>query len=124
MFLIDIMRALNALIAIQTATVENIAAGGSSAAKEMEGYAKVNAPWHDRTGNARRTLEGFCADEFDCVTIGICGNMVYSPRLELGFHGRYAILSPTLEFFSPVLIDMIRNAVVAAAASSGGASGE
>lgn len=124
MFLIDVMRAIKTLIAIQTATAESIAEGGRSAAHEMEGYAKVNAPWRDRTGNARRTLEGFCANETDRITIGICGNMVYSPRLELGFHGRYAILSPTLEFFSPALIDMIRNAVAASASSEGGAPGE
>ena len=114
------MKAVNALIAIQTATHEQLAAGGDQTAKVLETYAKQNAPWTDRTGNALRTLRGFCIDDLDTITIGVCGNMPYSVNLELGFHGRYAILMPTVELHSDVMRDMVRNAVAAAAASRGG----
>lgn len=32
---------------------------GKTAALKMESYAKKNAPWHNRTGNARNTITGF-----------------------------------------------------------------
>ncbi|MBP2032575.1 hypothetical protein J2Z42_001247 [Clostridium algifaecis] len=55
-----------------------------SVGKKMEGYAKKNAPWHNRTGNARRTIKGGSAwqDEHICDAY-VGGNMDYSPFLEL-----------------------------------------
>lgn len=121
MFLLDLLKAINALLAIQNATYGQIVQGGHAAAEELELYAKQHAPWHDRTGNARRTLEGFCVDNAATISIGVCGNMPYSPNLEMGFHGRYAVLMPTIEMHSIYLLDMVRAAVVAAAAAGGGA---
>lgn len=112
MFLIDLLGAIYALNSINTATIENIAAGCESVAEEMESYAKANAPWQDRTGNARRTLEGFTVREADRVAVGVCGNMPYSPHLETGFHGRFAILVPTVDAYSGSMIDRVRSAVV------------
>ena len=115
---IDLLKAVNTLLAIQNATYEQLAAGGRETAARLELYAKQHAPWHDRTGNARRTLEGFCIDEIKTIVIGVCGNMPYSPNLELGFHGRYAVLLPTIEMNSIYMVDMVRSAVAAAALSA------
>ena len=84
---------------------ENVAASLidtlSHSAENMEIYAKANRPWTDRTGNARRTMEGVFARDGDRFTAGVEGHMPYSVFLELGFDGRYAILAPTVRHFAP-----------------------
>lgn len=66
-------------------------------AVEMQRYAKLTAPWTDRTGNARRTLTGaFVSETYGMKEVYIVGRMEYSPKLELGFSGRYSVLLPTL----------------------------
>lgn len=112
MFLIDLLGAIYALETINRATIDDITAGCSAVAGEMENFAKANAPWHDRTGNARRTLAGFASRDAETVAVGVCGNMPYSPRLETGFHGRYAILVPTVESYLDTILDRVRSAVV------------
>ena len=91
--------------------------GMASVAADMEHYAKRNAPWTDRTGNARRTLTGFVVSEDeDTMLIGLAGMMHYSPKLELNYGGRYAIIVPTLDSYAPRLMD----AVVQSALKLGG----
>lgn len=60
-------------------------------------YARLNAPWTDRTGNARAALSG--ASEFanDVVTLYLYQGMDYGKWLELANSGKYAIVLPTLE---------------------------
>ncbi len=63
----------------------------------LEEYAKQNAPWTDRTGNARRTLQGVSlCFPFKSKKVSIVGKMHYSPNLELSYGGRYSILFPTV----------------------------
>lgn len=64
---------------------------------QLEAYAKANAPWTDRTGNARQSL--FTATEIarDMVTLYLSHGMEYGVFLELCNSGRYAIVLPTLE---------------------------
>ena len=63
----------------------------------IEAYAKGNAPWTDRTGNARQTL--FSIDELagQIVTLYLSHGMPYGKWLELCNAGRYAIVMKTLE---------------------------
>lgn len=63
----------------------------------IENYAKANAPWMDRTGNARQTL--FTVTDFarNVVTLYLSHGMEYGKWLELRNSGRYAIVMPTLE---------------------------
>ncbi len=69
---------------------------GESAAM-LQAYAKQNAPWRDRTGNARRTLKGTSFGfHFGKKCVSIVGRMYYSPDLELSYGGRYSILFPTI----------------------------
>lgn len=79
---------------------------GATAGK-MEEYAKRNAPWTDRTGNARQTLQGKSESDNSLLRVMICGNMPYSVYLELAYEKRYAILRPTTEAFKD---DFYRNA--------------
>ena len=98
---IDIASALNGLYDYGCRAVSALDGAGRSAAADMEAYAKSNRPWTDRTGNARRTLEGVAGRQGNRFSVGVEGHMPYSVFLELGFGGRYSILAPTVRHFAP-----------------------
>lgn len=66
-------------------------------AAQLEGQARDNAPWVDRTGNARIGLQGKVALDGDDVIIALAHSMEYGVWLELCNDGRYAILGPTMD---------------------------
>lgn len=67
------------------------------AAYNMEGQAKREAPWTDRTGHARQSIHGTADWVGDRLVICLSGGMEYSPYLELAHGKKYAILKPTIE---------------------------
>lgn len=60
-------------------------------------YARLNAPWTDRTGNARNGLMAD-HDKEDMVwhRLTVYHTMPYGYWLEIRWSGRYAIIGPTL----------------------------
>lgn len=70
----------------------------------VETEAKQNAPWTDRTGNARQGLHGFVEDlSASIVAIVLSHGVYYGVFLELKNQGRYAVIMPTLErHYQPV----------------------
>ena len=105
---IDIGDALAGLSDYGNAAAACIAREGASAAARLEDFAKVNRPWTDRTGNARRTLEGVYGfsgargkKPGGVFSVGIEGHMPYSVFLELGFDGRYSVLQETVSALAP-----------------------
>jgi hypothetical protein len=72
-------------------------------AQEMEVWARANAPWMDRTGDARALLDAH-VDE----TVGPIGMVViqhgvpYGLWLEIANQGRYAIIAPTIDMWAPI----------------------
>jgi len=66
-------------------------------AAEAEQTAKANAPWTDRTGDARRLLKGKVIDDGDALGIQLVHRVEYGPNLETANSGKYAILKPTIE---------------------------
>lgn len=93
---------------------QRIQSGAESVSRQMEWQAKRNAPWTDRTGNARRTMTGFAGwDEGGNLLVGISGHMPYSPKLELRYGRRYAILVPTVDAYAPTILDAVARAVTA-----------
>lgn len=68
-----------------------------NAAAMLEAEAKANAPWSDRTGNARQTITGVHGWVGSKQRVGVAGNMAYSPYLELTQEGKNAILKPTVD---------------------------
>lgn len=74
----------------------------------METYAKNNAPWTDRTGNARQSLH---ADveviARQAVILYLSHGVSYGVYLEVAFAGRYAIIWPTLEQHLPQIAQML-----------------
>lgn len=75
-------------------------------AQEIEDFMKRNAPWTDRTGEARA---GLIADVFEIAQQAVVLVMSYGPDtyygvyLELAHGGSYSILMPTLDRYIPVI---------------------
>lgn len=83
-----------------------------SAAKQMEAYAKQNARWTDRTGNARQKLIGD-AEWINSKTLEVvlAHQMDYGVWLELAHQKKYAILDEALKAKAPELINAYKKLV-------------
>ena len=74
------------------------------AGKKMEGEAKANAPWTDRTTHARQSIKGGADWEGKQLKVVLSGGMDYSPYLELAHEKKYAILKPTIDKNAPEIL--------------------
>lgn len=79
-----------------------------TAAKKMEAEAKQNAPWIDRTSNARNSIQSDFGWKGSHAIISLSGNMEYFPYLELAMEKKYAILVPTIERDAPDILSGYR----------------
>lgn len=74
----------------------------------MEQYAKENAPWTDRTGNARQGLQGFVEEVSQTIVdIYISHGVDYGVFLETRWAGRWGILWPTIQAHLPIVSSML-----------------
>lgn len=80
-----------------------------TAGKKLEEHAKKNASWTNRTGLARKTIEGGRQWEGDKCNIYVAGNTNYFPYLELCHDKQYAILQPTVDKMSPEILKGMNN---------------
>lgn len=85
---------------------------GDTAAKKLEANAKKNAPWEDRTGNARKSINGESKWEGAIMKVGVSGNMDYFVFLEYAMEKKYAVLEPTILQLSPEIVEGMRNLLV------------
>lgn len=69
---------------------------GETCGLKLEAEAKEEAPWTDRTGNARNSIRGGADPYADGAKIYLSGNMEYSKWLEIANDGDYAILEDTV----------------------------
>lgn len=74
----------------------------------MQNDARRNAPWTDRTGNARSGLFGMVGREGPVFRIVLGHTMFYGVYLELSNGARYAIIMPTIEGALPELERMLQ----------------
>ena len=65
-------------------------------AQRLQDEARQNAPWEDRTGNARSGLMGSSGREGRFILIVLAHTVFYGKFLELRWGGRYAIILPTI----------------------------
>lgn len=72
-----------------------------SFAPRVEAHMKSNAPWTDRTGNARAGLFSRAETEASGARIVFGHSVYYGIFLEARWSGRYAIVLPTLEEMGP-----------------------
>jgi hypothetical protein len=82
-------------------------AGAKYIAPQAEAHMKDNAPWTDRTSNARNGLSTEVVIEANRVTILLFHTVPYGPYLELRWSGRYQIINPTIELFAPKTMELI-----------------
>lgn len=69
------------------------------AAEALE-YAQSNAPWADRTGDARAGLDVDVQWEGHSIVWEMFHTVDYGLYLETRWNAKYAIIMPTLEMFS------------------------
>lgn len=75
----------------------------------VESYARANAPWTDRTGNARSGLHAQPFHEADQRHgIIIAHSVPYGIWLEVRFEGKYAIIIPTIKVQGKELMNSLR----------------
>lgn len=80
-------------------------------AQKMQGEMRQNAPWTDRTGNARSGLFSVVEQASrDLVFIYLShGHTInYGINLEVGYGGRYQIVMPTIAANIPVIEGMLK----------------
>lgn len=76
-----------------------IVAAAQELARQMRDYARENAPWQDRTTNARTGLDTAVESSGFRQEIYLFHSVEYGIWLEVRWDGRYAIIIPTLEHF-------------------------
>lgn len=76
--------------------------------QKVEEWAKQNAPWSDRTGDARRLLSGSAFwEDRDNIVMMISHGVPYGVYLELAFAREYAILDDAIEAHKDELINAV-----------------
>lgn len=85
-----------------------VVALAASYAPKIETYMKANAPWTDRTANARQSLYARVDSTPTSVTITFDHGVDYGYYLEFKNTGRYAIVGPTLDHYTPILANALR----------------
>lgn len=79
-------------------TIESVKRAGAMAVQmagtETVVYAKHNAPWTDRTGNARKSIHQESSNNGLATMVGI--GMPYGKYLELCNGGKYRIIHPAV----------------------------
>jgi hypothetical protein len=66
--------------------------------QRVQNYARSNAPWTDRTGNARQGLFAtYSGDGEGRHAIDLFHSVPYGIWLEVRFAGRFSIIRPTIE---------------------------
>ncbi len=96
----DASKWLNGYWMTGIANMEKIAI--NRVAPAMERYAKTNAPWTDRTGQARARLSAKYERTSDATfDVSLSHGVPYGVHLEYRDSGRYAILRPTLNALFP-----------------------
>lgn len=73
----------------------------TSMAPRVENYMKNNAPWTDRTSNARNGLAARAYSDGSDVGIILYHQVPYGIWLEVKYGGRDAIIQPTIDAMGP-----------------------
>lgn len=81
-------------------------------APQAESWAKSNAKWTDRTGNARNGLTGrVSVPDKNRVVVTIAHSVPYGIWLEVRWAGRYKIIEPTVRYFAPKAVMMVKKSL-------------
>ena len=81
---------------------------GPATAQKMQAFAQENAPWTDRTGNARARLKGSSQMDEYGLEISIYHQMDYGLYLEVCNNETFAILKKARDGVLPEFIDAVK----------------
>jgi hypothetical protein len=70
-------------------------------AAQMENASKQNAPWTDRTGNARNSIYAFVEENGKTLELLHGIGMEYGKYLEVSNQGKFRIIKPTVDNYTP-----------------------
>lgn len=84
---------------------------GKTVAAKLEGEAKENRPWRDRTAQARQRIKGRCEKEPGKLKIYLSHGVDYGVYLEFAHEKRYAIIYPTLRKEAPEVMSGMRGLI-------------
>lgn len=91
--------------------VTAVKALGDYIAQKMQDDARRNAPWQDRTGNARSglfSLAEMAARDAVAIYLSHGHTVVYGVFLEMAHGQRYAIIMPTIQRNLPEIERMLK----------------
>lgn len=77
--------------------------------QKIQEYAQENAPWTDRTGDARQRLKYNSEINENGLTISIFHQMEYGIYLELCNNEKYAILKNSRDAMLPEFLDAVKH---------------
>ena len=86
-------------------TAINVEQAMSRGAEDLETYAKLTAPWADRTGMARAGLQADVYLDGGEIVIALSHSVDYGLWLELIQDGAYAVILPTIEALGPRILE-------------------
>lgn len=80
---------------------------------EIESWMRENAPWEDRTGDARASLKAEVEVAMTHIVRMKMGyeNIPYSQYLESMQGGRFSILIPTMDYWFPILVERVQRSL-------------
>lgn len=73
-------------------------------APQIEGDMKINAPWTDRTGNARNGLAARAFHSGQEMGIVLYHQVPYGIYLETRWSGKFAIINPSIDKWGPIVL--------------------
>jgi hypothetical protein len=89
-----------------------VAAAVDFQATQTEFFMRSNAPWTDRTGNARSGLHTATSKQGHRFSILLAHTASYGIWLEVRFSGRYAIIEPSIRYTVAALPKVLRRTVM------------
>ncbi len=75
-----------------------------SGKEKVQEYAQQNAPWEDRTGDARSGLIADVSEDGGLIVLELAHTVDYGVYLETIENGAFAIIMPTLEALGPEIL--------------------
>jgi hypothetical protein len=78
-------------------------------APDIQSWMQENAPWTDRTGNARQGLFVFASRSPDGVVLTLSHGVWYGIHLETSYQGRYAIIAPSVDYWGPIVLALVQD---------------
>lgn len=97
------------LAQLKLKTAQAVAMFVQTQAIKLEGDAKEQAKWTDRTGAARQRLKGTVEKVSTGYRIKLAHGVDYGLWLELGAEKKYAIVEPIIRINSPYVIQDLEN---------------